>query len=155
MGTKAKALDLLPGFLGTTEKESVLSSGRSESKLVEGDNFTSGLDDSLTSTRGDAESGNGDLGEVRKNTNIIGNGADNDNNLLSVTLGFDSLLDTSDRHRRSVSLAQKQSAEDDRIELGVSSAYSVRVSNRKLAYILTTTTAAVIFEFGLSAVIIF
>lgn len=86
VGSEAKVLDSLTRVLGTTEKEGVGASGEAGGNLVDGEDLTASLLDAGTSRSSDAESGDGELGELQQAV-VIGNGADNDNGLALVLLG--------------------------------------------------------------------
>ena len=75
VGSESEMLDSFTGVLGATEEESVGSSGRSQSKLIDGESLAAGLDDAGTRSRSEAESSDGELGKFQE-TVIVSNGAD-------------------------------------------------------------------------------
>jgi hypothetical protein len=85
VGTKAEVLDGLTGVLGSTEEEGVGSSGEAGSDLVNGEGLTTGLQDAGTGRRSEAESRDGELGELEE-TVVVSDGADNDDGLSLVGL---------------------------------------------------------------------
>jgi hypothetical protein len=64
----------------TLEDGGVLAGGGSNGKLVQSQDVTASLDDAGTSTLGDAEGGNGQLGDSGE-ADIIRHSADNDHGL--------------------------------------------------------------------------
>jgi len=83
--THAKVLDSLTGVLGTTEQEGVATSGGTESKLIESQSFTTGSKDASTGSGSESERSDAELGN-RKQTVVIGDGADNNDGLALGTL---------------------------------------------------------------------
>lgn len=69
--THAEVLDSLTGVLGTTEEDGVGTGGGAEGKLVESQALTASLGDSGTSSAGEAESGDGHLGNLEHAMFII------------------------------------------------------------------------------------
>jgi hypothetical protein len=80
VGTEAEVLDGLTGVLGSTEEEGVGSSGEAGSDLVDGEGLTTGLLDACASRGSEAESRNGELGELSQ-TDVVSDGSD----LISVS----------------------------------------------------------------------
>ena len=78
-------LDSLSGVLGSTEEDGVGSGGGLEGELIKGEDLSSGLQDTGVGSAGDAEGSNGDLGDIKK-TNIIGDGSDNNGDLVFLSL---------------------------------------------------------------------
>jgi hypothetical protein len=74
VGTEAEMLDGLTGILGSTEEEGVGSSGEAGGDLVNGQSLTTGLLDARAGRGGEAEGGDGELGELEK-TDIVSDGA--------------------------------------------------------------------------------
>lgn len=64
MGTEAEVLDSLAGVLGATEEDGVGASGGAESKLIDGEGLAAGSSDAGTGGGGEAESRDGELGEL-------------------------------------------------------------------------------------------
>jgi hypothetical protein len=75
VGTEAEMLEGLTGVLGSTEEDGVGSSGEAGSDLIDGEALTTSLLDAGTSGGGEAESRNGELGDL-KHAVVVGNGAD-------------------------------------------------------------------------------
>merc|ERR1719184_762367 len=67
---------------GTLNHQGVLASWGPESKLVEGDDFTSSFQNPLTSLLGDSESTDGHLGDF-EDPGVIGDGTNTDNSLVN------------------------------------------------------------------------
>lgn len=85
VGTHAEVLDSLTGVLGSTQDQSVAASGGAQSKLIQSDGLAASLDDASTSSSGESQSGNVDLGEGQQAV-VIGDGADNDDGTLLALL---------------------------------------------------------------------
>lgn len=82
--THAEVLDGLAAVPLPPQQDGVRTSRRTESELIESQNFTTSLEDSLFGRGGETEGGNGEFGHLQE-TNIIGDGSNN-NNDLGVTL---------------------------------------------------------------------
>jgi len=95
----------------------------SQSELIESDGLTAGSDDASTCSRGESESSDGDLWNFVQ-TDVIGDGADDDNGLSCCLCFFvsDVLVDSGEGNWWSVDLGHEQAAEDDLVEVGVGSA---------------------------------
>jgi len=85
VGTEAEVLDGLTGVLGSTEEESVGSSGVTSGNLVNGEGLTTGLLNAGTGGSGEAEGCDGELGELEQ-TVVVSDGSDNDDGLALVSL---------------------------------------------------------------------
>ena len=75
VGTEAEVLEGLTGVLGSTEEEGVGSSGEAGSDLVDGEALTTGLLDAGAGRGGEAESRNGELGDL-KHAVVVSDGTD-------------------------------------------------------------------------------
>lgn len=75
VGTETEMLDGLTGVLGSTDEDGVGSSGEAGSDLIDGESLTTGLQDACASRGSEAESCDGELGEL-KETVVIGDGTD-------------------------------------------------------------------------------
>lgn len=75
VGTEAEMLEGLTGVLGSTEEEGVGSSGEAGSDLVDGEALTTGLLDAGAGRGGEAESRNGELGDL-EHAVVVSDGAD-------------------------------------------------------------------------------
>ena len=126
VGSEAKVLDGLTGVLGTTEEDGVGASWGAQSKLIDGEELTTGGQDAGTGGRGETEGRNGELGDGQE-TVVVSDGADQDNGLALELLGSvlvgDGGSDTGDGHGRAVDLAHHKTAEDDGVELAVGTAF--------------------------------
>merc|ERR1719336_3719772 len=74
------------GFTGLSwslEKQSVLASWCSQSKLIKSDNFTSGFQDSLAGLLDHLESTEGHLGDL-EDSEVVGDGSDDNSGLVLV-----------------------------------------------------------------------
>ena len=112
VGAHAEVLDGLPGVPLAPEQDSVGASGRTDGELVQGDGLTTSLEDALLGGLGEAESGNGQLGDLDQ-TNIVGNSS-NDNDSLGVAVGgVRSLLEyAGEGNGRAVDLGEEKAVED-------------------------------------------
>jgi hypothetical protein len=119
VGTKAEVLDGLTGVLGSTDEEGVGTGGETGGNLVDGESLTTSLLDAGAGRGGEAHGSDGELGELEK-TDIVGDGADNDNGLASVGLGGvlvgSGRDDLGEGDRGTVDLRHHQTAEDDLVE---------------------------------------
>ena len=90
MGTEAEVLDGLTGVLGATEEEGVGTGGLLEGKLIQGDGLAASGLKTAAGSGGEAQSRNGDLGDLEQ-TVVVGDGTDNDNGalLLLGCVGYD------------------------------------------------------------------
>lgn len=120
MRTHAEVLDSLTGVLGSTQDQSVAAGRGTQSKLIQGDGLTTGLDDASTSSGGETQSSDSDLGEGQEAV-VIGDGSDNDDDALLALL-VDVADDTGQRNGGAVDLGHKETSEDDLVEAGVRSA---------------------------------
>lgn len=104
----------LPGGLATPQKEGVGASGGTEGELIEGEHLTAVLEDAVTGTLGEPQSAYGNFGEFEE-TGIIGDSADNDDDLVLLALDEASQLD--EGKRGLVGPAHAQALEDDTVEI--------------------------------------
>ncbi len=81
VGSEAEVLNSLSGVLGSSEKESVASSGSSKGQLIQSQSLTSGSNNASTGSGSESESGDTELGDGQE-TVVIGNGANDDNGLV-------------------------------------------------------------------------
>lgn len=126
MRAKAEVLDGLTGVLGTPEEEGVGASGGTDGKLVEGQALAASLDDPSTGSGSEPESGDGDLGGLKK-TVVISDGTDNDEGLGLVALVLG--RQTRERHRGAVDARHEEPAEDGLVEsrVGTTSKEAVKL----------------------------
>lgn len=125
VGTEAEVLDGLTGVLGATEEEGVGAGGGAEGELVEGQALAAGLGDPGTGGGGEAQSSDGELGDLKQAV-VIGDGANDDDSLALVRLagvlvggGRD---DAGDGHRGAVDARHEEAAEDDLVEVRIRAA---------------------------------
>lgn len=104
----------LPGCLAPSEEKGVGASGRAESELVESEDLAAVLEDALAGALSEPQSTDCELGEVEE-AGIIGDGADDDDNLVFLALGKASHLDQ--RQRGLVGPAHAQALENDAVEV--------------------------------------
>jgi hypothetical protein len=86
----------LPGGLATPQEEGVGASGGAESELIEGQDLTTSLNDTGAGGLGEPQSAHSKLGELEK-TSIIGDGANDDHDLVLLALGETGQLDEGQR----------------------------------------------------------
>ena len=92
VGAHAKVLDGLARVALATEEDGVRTSRSTHRELVKGQGLATSLEDALLGRGSEAQGGNRQFGDLEK-TDIIGNGADGDDD-LRVTVGcIRSLLD--------------------------------------------------------------
>jgi hypothetical protein len=120
--TETEVLVRLPGVLGSSEEESVGTSGGTESELIQGDGLTTSGLNAGAGSGGESESGDRNLGN-REETVIVGDGTDNNDGavvvlgVLLVDVGIGGVArDLAQRHGRAVHLGHEQAAEDDLVE---------------------------------------
>lgn len=123
MRTETKVLDSLSGVSWASDDDGVLTLGGSHGQLVQGDGFTSVLNDSGSGRAGESQGGNGGLGEVQQ-SDVIGNGTNNNHGLVSSTLLAQHTADSVKRHWRSVDLGQEQRLQDDLVKWSIGTTYS-------------------------------
>lgn len=117
MRTETKVTDSLSGVSGASENSGVLTGRSSQCELVQGDGLTTSLENSSLSTGSESQSSNSDLGGVQQ-SNVIGNGTNNDDGLTLSTL-LDGSVDLGNRHWGLVDLGEEQRLENGLVELGV------------------------------------
>ena len=69
----------------TLEEDGVVAGGGGDGKLVKGDDVSASLEDAGTSLLGDAEGGNGELGDYEEAL-VVGDGANDNSGFASVVL---------------------------------------------------------------------
>jgi hypothetical protein len=114
VGTHTKVLNGLTRVLGTTDEDSVGTSGGTESQLIQGQDFTTGLQDTGLGGLGEVESSNGDLGEVQK-TGVVGDGTNNDNSLVTLEIADN----TRDGDGGTVDAGHKETLQHNLVEVGI------------------------------------
>jgi hypothetical protein len=130
VGSHTEVLDGLTGVLGTAKDDGVGTSGGTESKLIEGEDFTASLQDASLGSLGETESSNGKLGNFQK-TGVVSNGTNNNNGVSLLLLGVTN--DAGDGNRGTVDARHKQTLKNDLVEVGVSttSQEAVKLERRK------------------------
>lgn len=121
VGTHAEVADSLTGVLGTAQQQGVGTSGLLECQLVEGLDGTAGSEDASTGGGGETQSGDVHLGDLEQ-TDVIGDGADNDDGLLLVAV-LEVGLDAREGDGRAVDAGHKETAQDNLVEGSVGTAY--------------------------------
>lgn len=116
--TETEVSDGLSGVSWTSEEDGVLALWSSDSQLVQGDSLTTSLDDSSLGRGGESQSGNGGLWNLQQ-SDVIGDGTNNDNGLVSSTLLLQGVVDSGKRHWWSVDLRQEQRSQDNLVEWSV------------------------------------
>jgi hypothetical protein len=117
MGAHTEVLDGLTGVLGTAKNDGVGTSGGTESKLIEGKNLTTSLQDASSSSLGETKSSNGELGDFQK-TGVVSDGTDNNDSLSLLCLGVAN--NAGDGDRGAVDARHKETLENNLVEVGVS-----------------------------------
>jgi len=99
--------------LNTSEQNSVRTRRCPESELIKGNNFTTGLKNTLLSCTSESKSGNGELGNFR-NTDVIGDRTDLNNDFGITVRGFRGLLDDARKgERRAIDLGEEKTVQYD------------------------------------------
>lgn len=117
--TETKVLNSLAGILGASDEKGVASRGSPQCQLVEGQDLTTGSQDSGPRSRGEAKSSDAHLGDGQEAV-VIGDGANDDDGLAFGLLGG-VCHDARDGHRRAVDSRHEEAAEDDLVEVGIGS----------------------------------
>lgn len=119
---KTEVLDSLTGVLGTSEKQSVASSGRTESQLIQSQDLSSSGENAGASSGGEPESSDAELRDSQEAV-VIGDGTnDHDGALIIITRSVGN--DSGDRDWGSVDAGHEESAEDNLVEGGLGSAWT-------------------------------
>lgn len=121
MRTETEVTNSLSGVSGASEDGGVLTGRGSQCQLVQSDGLTTSLEDSSLGTGSESQSSNSDLGGVQQ-SDVIGNGTNNDDSLTLSTL-LDGSVDLGNRHWGSVDLGEEQRLENGLVELGVGTAW--------------------------------
>lgn len=121
VGAEAEVTDRLTVGTGATQQNGVLASRGSTSKLIEGDDFTTSLEDPSTGTLSEAKSGNSHLGDLEKTVVISDSTNDNDGLGLG-TLKLLSTSDTAQTNRWAVGLGEEQTLKHNLVETRVRAA---------------------------------
>lgn len=122
MRTETEVLDGFSRVSWTSDNDGVLTLWSSHGQLVQGDGFTSILDDSGTGRGGESQSGDGGLGEVQQ-SDVVGNGTNNNQGLVGSSLLAQHTADSVKRHWRSVDLGKEQRLQDDLVEWSISTTW--------------------------------
>ena len=112
MGAHAEVLDGLTGVPLAAEEDGVRTGGRTECELVESENLAASLQNTLLGGGGETKGSDRELGDL-KQTNVIGDGADGDNDLrvtVRRTLGL--LDDAGKGNGGTVDLGEEKAVED-------------------------------------------
>ena len=117
---EAEVLHGLTGVLGATEEQSVGTGRGTQSKLVQGEGLTTGLLDTGTGGGGEAQSSDGQLGDVEEAV-VIGDGANHDHGLALLRL-VDVRGDARKRNRGAVDARHEEAAENGLVEVGLRAA---------------------------------
>lgn len=112
MGAHAEVLNGLSSVPLATEEDGVRASRRTERKLVEGQGLATSLEDTLLGGPGEAEGGNGQLGDL-KQTDVVSDSSD-DNDGLGIALRSTGglLEDAGEGDRGAVDLREEKTVED-------------------------------------------
>jgi hypothetical protein len=111
---ETEVLDSLTGVLWTSEEEGVASGWGTESKLVKGENLTTGSENASASSGGEAKGSNAELWDGQK-TIVVGDGTNDDHGLV-VGLLRDVGDNSGDGDRWAVDARHEQAAENDLVE---------------------------------------
>ena len=117
----------LAGSAAALEQDGVGTGGGGEGELIEGHALTSGLDDAGAGSLSEAQSAHLEGGDLSE-TDIVGDGADDDGDLSLLTLHVSG--EGSESHGRTVGSAHVQTAENNLGELSTSAASDEAVELR-------------------------
>lgn len=117
--TEAEVSNSLSVRSWTSQDQSVLTLWSSQSQLVQSDSLTTSLQDGSSGTSSESQSGDGSLRELQQSA-VVGDGTNNNDGLVLVTLLLQGSGDSGDRNRWSVDLRQEQRSQDDLVELRLS-----------------------------------
>ena len=101
--THTKVSDGFSGISWTSQDQGVLTLWSSNGQLIEGDTFTTGLNNSGSGTSGESDSSDGGLLHV-VDSGVVGDGTNNDDGLISGTFLFQGSRDSGDGDWWSVDL---------------------------------------------------
>lgn len=122
VGTESEMLDGLTGVLGTSDQDDIAAGRVSQSQLVQSQSLTTGLLDPGTSSGGESESSDVQLGDGQESV-VVGDGTDDRNRLAFVcllrTLALCLGHEAGDGDWGSVDARLEQSLEDNFVEVGV------------------------------------
>jgi hypothetical protein len=113
--TETKVLDGFTSVLGTTDENGVGTSGSTEGQLIQGQTFTTSLQDTSLGGLSEVKGSNRELGKFKK-TGVISDSTNDDNGLI--VLGIANDAGNSDR--RTVDAGHKETLQDDLVEFGIS-----------------------------------
>jgi hypothetical protein len=138
MWAKAEMLDSLAGVLWSTEEEGVASSWRSQGQLIQGEDLTTGSQDTGAGSGGEAEGSNAEFWDSQKAV-VVSHGSNHNDSLVVGLLGC-----VGDNSREGngwpVDAGHKQTAENDLVEGRLGAAYIDHVSQILLDTINTNVT---------------
>ena len=117
---KAEVLDCLTGVLGTSEEQGVASSGGTESQLIQSQDLSSGSENAGTSSGGESESRNAELGDGQEAVVVCDSSNDHNSALVIITISVRN--NSGDGDGGSVDAGHEESTEDDLVEGGLGSA---------------------------------
>ena len=120
MGTEAEVLHGLASVLGTTQQQGVGTGRGTQSKLVQGQDLTTGLLDAGTSGGGEAQSSHRQLRDVQEAV-VVGDGTDHNHGLALVSLTHVG-DNAGKRNRGTVDARHEKATEDSLVEVGLRAA---------------------------------
>ena len=111
VGAHAEVLDGLARVPLAAEQDGVRAGGRAHGELIEGEDLAAGLEDALPGSGGEAEGGDRELGDFDQ-TDIVGDGADDDDDLAVAASVVGLLCDAREGEGRAVDLGEEEAVED-------------------------------------------
>lgn len=118
MRTETEVSDGLSSVSWTSDDQSVLTLWSSDSQLVQGDSLTTSLDDSSLGRGSESQSSDSGLGELQQ-SDVVGDGTNNNDSLISSTLLLQGVVNSGERHWWSVDLGQEQRSQDNLVEWSI------------------------------------
>ncbi len=121
-----KESDRLAGVLSTTKENSVGALGTAESKLIQSDALTTGLDNSGSDSLSESQSSNGKLRDIQK-AGVVSDGTDDHGGLAFLALQVS--RQSGDGDRRIINFGHSQSLDNRGSEFGLRASGQEAVKN--------------------------
>lgn len=138
VGAEAEVLDGLTGLLGAAQEQGVGTRRLLQSKLVQGQGTAAGSGQAGAGRGGEAQGSDLDLGDGQQAV-VVGDGADNDNGLLSAVAVAGVGRNARQRHGRAVDARHKEAAQDDLVEGSIGTAWVVSMREDDVESMQTRT----------------
>ena len=135
-GSLAEVPDGFTGVSSSTEKDSVSSSGSTESQLVKCQALTTAGNNASTSSLSESQSSHMELGDIKESL-VVGHSSNKDGNLV-ISLALHVASNAGNRHGSAVGAAHRKALENSLVEgrFGAASQKSVELHQQKEVGIL-------------------